>query len=98
MSKIYKNQSSLRLILDTDEDISTATTLQIKYSKPSGTSGTLTATISGTTAMYYDFTNTAGVSELNESGLWRFWSKVTFSDGRIGYGEPVNIMVYDEGS
>jgi hypothetical protein len=97
MAKVYKNQSSLRLVLDTGINLTTATTLEIKYIKPDYTTGTLIGTLTGTTSMYYDYTNTLGVSELNVSGLWRFWTRVVFSDNRIGIGEPVELMVYTEG-
>jgi Zn-dependent M28 family amino/carboxypeptidase len=98
MSKIYKNQSGLRLTLETGINITTASSLKIKYIKPDKTTGNWTATISGTTALYKDFINTGGNSELDQSGLWIFYSFITFSDGRLAPGEAVNIMVYEEGN
>jgi hypothetical protein len=97
MSKIYKNQSGLRLTLETGVNLTTALSLKIKYIKPDKTAGSWNATITGTTKVYYDFTNNVGVSELNQSGLWIVYAFVTFSDNRTAPGEPVTIMVYEEG-
>jgi len=97
MSKIYKNQSALRLTLETGVAL-TGATLKIRYVKPDGSSGLWNATLSGTTAIYYDFHNSAGISELDQEGQWEFNAYITFSDGRIAPGEPVFIVVYAEGN
>jgi hypothetical protein len=98
MSKIYKNQSGLRITLETGINISTASNLKIKYVKPDKTLGNWTATISGTTALYKDFVNVAGASELDQSGVWILYAFITFSDGRLAPGESINVMVYEEGN
>lgn len=95
MGKIYKNQTSLSLVLDTKVDLSTASSLKIQYRKPDGTTGTdLTGTLSGTTKILYNF---ASPAILTTSGLYIFWAFVTFADGRVAYGRPVEIMVYETG-
>ena len=94
MSKIYENQESLRLTLETSVDLSSAKTLIIKYLKPDETAGSFNATISGTTALYYDF----AADDLDQVGDWTFWAYVTFSDDRTAPGEPVTIRIYEEGN
>ena len=98
MAKIYKNQSRIRIILDSTVDISTATTRTIKYMRPDKTTGSVTGTLTGTTSVYYDITkSTPPANEfLYLSGEWRFWVFITFSDARIGIGEPAIVQVYDE--
>jgi hypothetical protein len=95
MGKVYLNQDSLRIILVTEVDITGATVRQIKYKKPSGTTGNWTATELDPTAgsIYYDLTGT----ELDESGTWKLWAYVTFLDGRSAPGEPVSLIVHTEG-
>ena len=95
MSYIYKDQSSLQIRLDTKVDLSGATSLLIKYEKPSGATGQWTATQYGaTTSIFYNLSD----GELNETGCWHFWSHVTFSDGRSAPGRMVAQKVYMEGT
>jgi len=95
MGKIYLNQSSLRLQLTTDEDITGATVTRIQYKKPSGTTGYWTAQVEavGDGIIYYDLLGT----ELDEIGTWKIWAFVTFVDGRSAPGEPVSFIVHTEG-
>ncbi len=94
MGKIYVNQSSLKIILNTGVDLTTATTLQMGYKKPDDTVGYWTAQIQGTEGIYYNFVN----DELNLVGTWAFWAYITFSDLRKAPSEPVNIKVYEQGT
>lgn len=94
MAKIYKNQGSLKLTLETDVTLTGASTTQIKYIKPDQTTGAFTATIDGTEDMYYDFAN----EDLDTIGDWTFWAYVVFSDSRYADGEPVTIRVYEPGN
>ena len=95
MSKIFINQSKLRLQLTTGVDITGATSLLIKYKDPDGTEGSFTATSSDDDngVIYYDFTD----GELDTRGVWTFWAYITFSDGRVAPGEVSTIKVYNEG-
>jgi len=96
MSSIFVNQSKLRIQLTTNVDIAGATSLLIKYKKPSGTAGQFVATSSDDTngVIYYDLTN----EELDTPGQWMFWAYVTFSDGRVAPGEVSTIVVLTEGT
>jgi len=95
MGKIYLNQSSLRIQLTTNVDITGATVTQIKYKKPSDATGSWTAQVEavGDGIIYYDLTGT----ELDETGTWVLWAYVTFADARSAPGEPVNVIVHTEG-
>ena len=81
--------------MTTEVDVTGATTTQIKYKKPSGTTGNWTASVRdpGKGELYYDLTGT----ELDETGTWTLWAYVTFSDGRSAPGEPVKVIVHTEG-
>jgi len=97
MGKIYLNQSSLRIQLTTNVDITGATAQVIKYKKPDTdeTEGEWTALIEadGDGIIYYDLTGT----ELDVAGTWTLWAFVTFSDARTAPGEPVKVTVHTEG-
>jgi hypothetical protein len=88
------NQDALVFVLDTKVDISGGSTFQIGYTKPSGDTGYWTGSRDGTTI---SFSFTAGDSELDESGLWTFWTKVTWGNGSMALGEPFEFYVHAEG-
>lgn len=94
MGKIYLNQNSLRIELETEVDINGATATLIKFEKPSGDTGEWSASVSdpGAGKIYYDLTGT----ELDEIGNWMLWAHVTFSDTRHAPGEPTRLVVYEE--
>ncbi len=95
--KIYLNQTALRIKLDTGADISGASALLIKYTKPDGTtSGSWVAIqfAAGSTIIYYDL-STAVIDVIGE---WVVWAHVTFADGRVAAGDPFVFEVYMEGT
>lgn len=70
---IYKDDIGVKIVLETDIDISAYTTIEIHYRKPGGDSGTWTATIeSGNTSLSY--TSVSG--DINEAGTWRLQAYV----------------------
>jgi hypothetical protein len=92
---IFRNQTSLRIKLTTNVDITGSTVRQIKYRKPSGQTGNWTA-LSEDDALgiiYYD----VQTGDINESGNWVIWAYVTFSDSRSAPGEIIKVKVYEEG-
>lgn len=97
MSKVYIGQTSLRLKLTTGVDITGATSLLIKFKRPTLTTGSWTAHAYDETngIIYYDFSAT---TELNVAGKWVVWAYATFSDGRSAAGEPYKFRVYEEGT
>lgn len=97
MSKIYKHQTSLRIKADCEVNITGATPILIDYVKPSGSTGHFNCTTSTPVdgIMYFDVSES---TTINESGWWKFWSDITFSDGRRAPGEPYLHYIYEEGS
>jgi hypothetical protein len=80
---LYKDQP-VTVSLDTKTTLTGATT-QIKYTKPDGTVGYKTATVS-TTSVQAGFTG----AELNAAGRWQFRAWITFSgDALPTPGVPV---------
>lgn len=96
MSRLYNGQTSLRIQLTTGVDITGATVTRIKYEKPSDTTGYWDATVSDNTTgvIYYDVT----AGDIDETGNWKFWAYITFSDGRSAPGESIIEYFYTEGS
>ncbi|MHC4792594.1 MAG: hypothetical protein ACYS8Y_14415 [Planctomycetota bacterium] len=95
MAYIHKNQP-VEIRLGTGHDVTTSSSWLIKFTKPSGTSGSWTAAaMSGTAATA--ITYTAPADTIDERGKWRLWSYVTFSDARAYPGDTVEQMIYDEG-
>lgn len=84
---IFKDQSAFDIILDTTQDLSSATSVAIEYEKPSGAEGTWTGSVSGTTIVY-----TVQVGDIDEVGLWRLQAKAVFTL-RVSYGRVVEMRV-----
>ena len=95
--KIFKSQDYLQIRVYTGISLSSASTALIKYTTPSGTSGSWAATIEDSANGIIERTFTSG-SSLNESGEWTFWSYITFDDTRVAAGQAFKQMIYDEGS
>jgi len=94
MGKVYNGQSKLTIELNTWIDLSTATSLAIKYTKPSGKTGIYTALQRGNTKkVYYDFQT----GNIDEDGTWIFWSYTGFPGGFVP-GEPYKVKFYNEGT
>jgi hypothetical protein len=95
MSKVFVDQTCLRIILTTSVNITAARTLQIHYRKPDGELGELDASVQdyvdGT--IYHDLDSDSTL--LDEKGAWKFWAYVVFSDGRAARGETVGVTIWD---
>jgi hypothetical protein len=85
---IFVNQGYYLLTLETGIDISAASTKQIKYKKPDGTTGNWTATLQGTTQLKYQMDN----DDLNIAGMWTFQAYVVIG-GLDAYGGLLSIEV-----
>lgn len=96
MSKIYKGQTKLLIMLYTTLDLTGATSMLIKYIKPSGVRGQWVATVNEPEKgiLLYE---PASTSTLDEAGTWKLWAHVTFSDGRIAPGEKTDMIIHAEG-
>lgn len=97
MGKIYKNQTKLILKLTANHDIAGATETTIKARKPSGdVIDLLPTTVEDDLTGILVFDNFI-TTTLDESGGWKFWTHVVFSDGKVADGEPVSQIVYSVG-
>jgi hypothetical protein len=96
MSKIYKDQTYLRIKITTGVDISSAQETKIYYADPSNDIGSVTAIVDDETTgvVYYDLLPDTGI-ELNQIGEWKFWAFIKFWDGRIARGESFSVIIYD---
>ena len=65
---VFLNTVGKKIVLRVGVDISAATTRQIKYEKPSGTTGYWTAAQESTTSISY---TTTAATDLNEEGNWK---------------------------
>jgi len=96
MSKIFVDQTCLRIILTTNAAISNPRIVEIHYRKPDGTIGQLSATVDDevTGVIYHDLDSDSIL--LDQRGPWKFWSYVVFGDGRKARGETVGVTIWSE--
>ena len=92
MGKIYKNQTALRIILDTGITLANVQNALIKYRKPDKSTGQFPGQTDQKT-IYYDIQS---VTDLDQDGPWIFWAHVTFNNGTVVPGEPATEKVYIE--
>lgn len=86
--KIYVGDIPL-IKVDCVSDITGATSLQIKYQKPSGITGYWTPIVVDGRYLQYQ----AQTNDLDESGTWKFQAYLTLG-GWIGHGETATQTVY----
>ena len=98
MGQIYRDQTALKIILDTELDLSSVSVARIKYIKPQRQEGFWVADIeSPATAGLISFTMTIGDSEVDQSGSWTFWAYLIFGDGSEAPGEAFVEKLFIEG-
>jgi hypothetical protein len=83
MADVHVGDIGVLITFKTREDLSTATTHDLDYKKPDGTTGTWTATVSGSDLLYTsiagDF-NQAGPYEVQAHVITPTWAGHTDSD------------------
>ena len=97
MGKVFVAQTGVKFILDTEVNITGATTRTIKYIKPDGTAGTWTAIEEGAAADGNISYTVTLITELNIAGRWIFWAYIVHSDSTVSYGEAEGYTIYPEG-
>ena len=70
---VFIGAISKKIVLNVGVNISTATTRQIKYEKPDGTTGYWTAAEESTTSISH---TTVAATDLNEDGNWKLQSYI----------------------
>jgi len=95
MGKIFVKQSALRITVKTFIDLEGIENAVIKYRKPNGKTGELTAAISDTAngVIFHECIE----GDIDISGWWVFWAFITFADGRTAAGEAAKVFVWAEG-
>ena len=93
MAIIYTRQTFLRIKVTTGIDITGITSAEIKYKKPGGATGSLTAEVESlaTGIIYADLSEDLDI--LDVAGNWLFWASLTFNDGRSARGESFEVTV-----
>jgi hypothetical protein len=96
MSRIHKGQSALQLTVKTFTDLEGIISAVIRYRKPDGSAGELSAGV-GDTAKGVVF-HECIEGEIDLAGWWAFWAFIMFADGRTAAGEAAKVFVWEEGS
>jgi hypothetical protein len=81
--------------MKTFADLEAADNAVIKYRKPNGKTGELSAAIIDIQGGIISHECIDG--EIDTSGWWAFWAFVTFADGRTAAGEAAKVYVWNEG-
>lgn len=88
--------SSLKLIIPTGQNLTSATSPKIYYRKPDGTESSVTATSESPATdgkLSFEFT-----TEIDVAGEWRFWGEVILSgDTQAIRTGAIMINVYETG-
>lgn len=90
MGKVYATDVGTLIKLDTERDISAATSHKIIAKLGTGVATNLTTTIVETTKLQHVKT----ASTLSSAGLWSLQAYVQFSDGSKYWGEIVELTIY----
>lgn len=94
MGKIYVGQS-FTIKLDTGKDITGATAVKIKYSKPDNEKGEWNADI--VDAVAGTIKCDVLPADNTKSGGLTFWAKIIDAGGLPLIGEPSSVQIYNEG-
>ena len=93
--KIFKGQTALRIVVKTFCNLEGIENAVIRYRKPNGKKGELSAAVSN--AENGVITHECIEGEIDVSGWWAFWAFITFGDGRTAAGEATKVYVWKEG-
>jgi len=95
MGKIFIGQSALRITLKTFTDLEGIDKAVIKYRKPNGKTGELTAAVTDTENGIISHECIEG--DIDVTGWWAFWAFITFADGKTAAGEAAKVFIWREG-
>ena len=95
MGKIFKGQNALRITLKTFCDLEGIGNACIRFRKPNGKGGELSAAVGDTAkgVIFYECIE----GDIDVSGWWAFWAFITFADGRTAAGETAKVYIWQEG-
>lgn len=93
---VFKNQTRLTIEIIVGEMINGVASAQIAYIKSTGATGSFTATIDEENQKVYYLIQSE--LDVDVSGDWRFWAKLTYNDGKKIASSAVVVPIYEEGS
>jgi hypothetical protein len=95
MSKIYKEQTALRITIKTFTDLEGISSAVIRFCKPDGSTGEFNAAVGDLIkgVIFHEVIE----GEIDISGWWSFWAFITFEDGRTAAGEAAKVYVWEQG-
>jgi hypothetical protein len=94
MTYFYKGDIGVQIDVQTNTDLTTATTKTLKIRKPSGTTADWTATVIGSASLgNLRYTTVSG--DFDEVGEYRMQAYVELSSGQKFYGDVDTFTVYD---
>ena len=96
MKRIYKNETKLRLLVDTKCDLSGYEDVTLCLRKPDDSVVSFAAVVKDVEkgVVFYDVQS---VDDFDQSGWWWFWVEVVFDDDRTACSEAVEKFVYEPG-
>lgn len=97
MKRIYKNETKLRLLVDTKCDLSGYEDVTLCLRKPDDSLVSFAAVVKDVEkgVVFYDVQS---VDDFDQSGWWSMWPEVRFDDDRTAYGRAVQFFVYEKGA
>ena len=97
MKRIYKNETKLRLLVDTKCDLSGFEEVTLYLRKPDKTVVSFAAVVKDSEKgiIFYDVQSE---NDFDQSGWWSIWPEVRFDDDRTTCGRAVQFFVYEAGS
>ena len=84
------------ITVNVDKDITGYSTALIKYIKPNKTTGQFTATVTSAVNGVLSYP-IQSASNIDIAGDWVFWAHITYSNGKIGIGEPFIVTAKNQG-
>jgi hypothetical protein len=95
MSRLFENQTALRITLKTFIDLEGIDNAVIKYRKPNGKTGEFSAAVGDTVigTIFHECIE----GDIDASGWWAFWAYITFADGRTASGQTAKVYVWKSG-
>ena len=96
MSRVHVNQTALQIIRTLGVDITGATSVKLKYIKPSQEAGEWTASVDDAATGQISYT-VPDAQTIDQYGTWKIWGWVQFANGTVAAGEATILHVYQEG-
>ena len=96
MSKVYTTQTDLKLVVQTGRNLSTASSVKLRYENPTSTKGELDVTITDAINGVVEYT-TPSDGAFSIAGTWSFWIYI-IDNSLISVGEPFTVQFNNEGT